>query len=276
MSIFIASMIGINTAGVFAQVDKYLPAIPKKEISWTLPASPGSLNISSGSKLFEENKFKILALTATVALFMRNVDASIDEEYARETHPFPFSLANAFGRIGNIYDSHGTYYCIAGLSGVTVAYGFLFDDKKALKTMRLMVESYAASALISSSVKVILGRDRPYADNGPRVFHPFRFDSKASEVSFPSGHTTTIFAMMTVLAKQYPSALVKIGAYTFATSVACQRMLYRKHWGSDVIAGAAIGYWVGSYLVRKNNTRLRRPSLRPIVSVNQIGLSMSY
>lgn len=60
--------------------------------------------------------------------------------------------------------------------------------------------------------------------------------------SFPSSHTATSFmgaAIINSEAKQMTP--VSIAAYTVASSTALLRVYKRKHWASDVIAGAVIG-----------------------------------
>lgn len=245
-------------------------------MSLTLPADLANPEIAPHATLFTNNKFCLFALSTITAFCVAMVDAPMDEEYALESHNFPVSLAKSYGKIGNLYDAHDTYYYLAGLSGTAFAYGLLFHDKKVVNTVGLMFESYAVSSLITTTMKTIVGRDRPYANHGPAVFHPFKFTSKPSQVSFPSGHATTIFAMMTVLAKQYPQPWVSVPAYTLATSVAFQRMLYRKHWASDVIVGGAIGYLVGNSLVKKHHNRSTKLSFQPTVGVNRLGLSVDF
>lgn len=82
--------------------------------------------------------------------------------------------------------------------------------------------------------------------------------------------------MMTVLAKQYDSWWVKIPAYTLATSVAIQRMESRNHWGSDVLVGGLIGYWVGGTLVNKHKSKLQMLPFEPYITGNGVGLSINF
>jgi membrane-associated phospholipid phosphatase len=264
------------TSPGFAQLRYDFTTASQRHIRLTLPSHSEKVPSAPGIRFIAKNKFRLLALTVGTAFFASQVDAPMDEEYARETHGFPATLVKSYGKIGSFYDSQGTYYCIGGLASTALAYGLLFHDKKVVKTVGLMIGAYATSSLITTTMKIVIGRDRPYVNHGPAIFHPFKFSSKASQHSFPSGHTTTIFAMTTVLAKQYPQLWVSIPAYTLATSVAFQRMLYRKHWASDVIVGGAIGYWVGKTLVKKHGGRSNKFSVQPSVSVSQLGLSVDF
>ncbi|MCD4683876.1 MAG: phosphatase PAP2 family protein, partial [Bacteroidales bacterium] len=70
----------------------------------------------------------------------------------------------------------------------------------------------------------------PYMWQGP---YPFTMDY----TSFPSGHTTTAFAVASVLAQGYKDKLwVGITSYSIATLVGLSRLHDGKHWATDVIA----------------------------------------
>lgn len=225
----------------------------------------------------DRNKTKLILFAAGLALAVNELDAPIDRKYALDKNAKPAQLLQSFGRIGNFYDSPTTYYYVCGITASAFAYGTIFHDAKATTTVKLMVKAYVVSSIVSSALKLTIGRKRPYTNAGPTVFLPFRFGNGASERSFPSGHTTTIFSLMTVIAKQYPKPWVQIPAYTLATSVGFQRMLYRKHWFSDVVVGGAIGYFVGNALVNHARTRSpRRAVVQPIFHDQQIGIAMCF
>lgn len=62
--------------------------------------------------------------------------------------------------------------------------------------------------------------------------------------SFPSGHTATAFAAAELLRTEYwdRSPWIGIAGYAAATSVGILRVYNNRHWASDVLAGAAIGF----------------------------------
>lgn len=70
--------------------------------------------------------------------------------------------------------------------------------------------------------------------------------------SFPSGHTITIFAMITVVilvlvpkiqSKTHLSLIV--GCFSFASLVAISRVAVGVHWPLDLVAGATLGHLAG-------------------------------
>lgn len=80
-------------------------------------------------------------------------------------------------------------------------------------------------------LKYLVNRQRP---DGPCS----RWDS-----SFPSGHTTFSFTQAFITAHHYPK--FKIPVFTYATVVGISRIYLKKHYPSDVIAGALLGILTG-------------------------------
>lgn len=118
-------------------------------------------------------------------------------------------------------------------------------------------ESILLANLVSGGIKVVAGRARPELDvNNPRDFQLFRGFRGSSFQSFPSGHTTTAFAFATTISSELvrwqPGTRWTVGPvmYTGAALVGVSRMYNNKHWASDVMAGAAIGTFVGTKVVR--------------------------
>jgi undecaprenyl-diphosphatase len=66
----------------------------------------------------------------------------------------------------------------------------------------------------------------------PRVSAPDRF-------SFPSGHTMNAFAVAVLVAIDLPAAAPL--AVAIACSVGASRVVFRLHYASDVVVGAALG-----------------------------------
>lgn len=111
----------------------------------------------------------------------------------------------------------------------------------------------AQSALISlgitSAYKAITAR-RPPEDEDfgqPDYSRDFKFGlfNRGVFDGWPSGHTTTAFAMAFTLMELYPeSTLVQIGALTYASLIGLG-VSTNIHWFSDAFAGALIGYSIG-------------------------------
>ena len=179
-------------------------------------------------------------------------------------------------KLGEICDRIGSRNVLIGLSTSTLTAGIIFKDKKLLNTTRLMIESAVIAGGITYIGKGFMGRSRPYTNRGAYDFHPLKFHHQKEYWALPSGHTSSAFSMMTVIAKQYEKWWVQIPAYTLAVSVALQRMESRNHWTSDVIVGGAIGYWVGATLVNHHKKNSQRILFRPYFSGNRVGINIHF
>ena len=157
-----------------------------------------------------------------------------------------------------------------------LAGGLIFKDKKLLQTTRLMIESFFITGKITQIGKGVFGRARPYTGEGPLEFTWLKFNVRQERRSLPSGHVSSAFSIMTVLAKQYDVWWIKIPAYTVAVAVAFQRLESHNHWGADVIVGGAIGYSVSSTLVNRYRQPSKSSSAHPYIFGNRVGLIVSF
>jgi membrane-associated phospholipid phosphatase len=137
--------------------------------------------------------------------------------------------------------------------------GELFKDSR-LKAVALdgASASIIASGLILQPLKYGIGRSRPGARAGAYDFHPL-----SGRDSFPSGHTTEAFVLASVIAEHYDSIWIKAASYTVASAVGWARLNNNDHWASDVLAGAALGTFVGEVVVHYNLSQ-RKVSLAPL------------
>lgn len=99
----------------------------------------------------------------------------------------------------------------------------------------------ALSQIVVHSLKVLLGRERPY--KMIQQLHTFGIDLK--DYSFPSGHTTASFSIATVLALNFPN--VWLLTYLYAITIGISRIYLGVHYPSDVLAGITLG--VGSSIL---------------------------
>ncbi len=226
---------------------------------------------SAPSRLSQQGGLKLLVFTGLTSGFIGLLDKNIDNDFSERDDPY-VKPGIGLAKVGDVYDRISGHILLAGLSVPMITGGLIFKDQKLLETTRLMVESFIISGAITLLGKRAFGRSRPYTGQGPGDFEPFKFNIKREKQSFPSGHTTNAFSIMTVLAKQYDRWWIKIPAYTVAVSVALQRIDSRSHWGADVIAGGAIGYWVGSTLVNRYKQQSNRISMNPFILGNRVGV----
>lgn len=140
------------------------------------------------------------------------------------------------------------------------------------------LKAYLLSGGASFVLKHLFHRHRPGDDDPPNPYlwegpYPFTTDY----TSFPSGHTTTAFAIASVLAHGYKDKLwVGLTSYSVATLVGLSRIYDGKHWASDVMVGAALGTFVGTVLSKVNFRENSNLSINPKAFPGGYGMSMVY
>ena len=99
-----------------------------------------------------------------------------------------------------------------------------------------------AAGTVDLALKLAFNREFAYKPNSTGKFW-------AGGRSFPSGHSATTFAFAAVIAHRYPhNKWVKWGAYALATGVSLSRYPAKRHFPSDILMGATLGYVSGAYV----------------------------
>lgn len=152
-------------------------------------------------------------------------------------------------RVSHALSRAGSYYSVAGIAGAFYLVGRSRGDQRARETGLLVGEALIDSGIVTSALKLVTQRQRPFMDNGQGEF----LDRGNS---FPSGHAASAWAMAAVVAREYKNKpLIKWGAYALATSVSVSRYTGRNHFLSDVLVGSAIGYGIGRYVYREHHDK---------------------
>ncbi len=147
-----------------------------------------------------------------------------------------------------------------------IAAAFLLFGRQGSKTLETGVLAWSAilqCGILTTFLKGMFGRQRPFWDNGvDRWSGPVGFFSRFGSGqlgrydSFPGGHSITAFSLATVLAMQYrESVWVPILSYTMATGVALSRVTENKHWLSDCLVGGFLGCVIGRMVVLNHRSR---------------------
>lgn len=117
-----------------------------------------------------------------------------------------------------------------------LAVAYFKHDKTLLNKAYVTGAAVLASVVITQALKYGIDRRRPY-----NSYSQIQNEHIESSPSFPSGHTSAIFATATSLSLAFPKWSVIAPAYTVAASVAYSRMFLGVHYPSDVLAGMIIG-----------------------------------
>lgn len=123
-----------------------------------------------------------------------------------------------------------------GLGGISRLNKNYYDENTAI----LMIFSELTSTGITSGLKYIIRRERPYAEL--KNVYVRKDNSPTDRYSFPSGHTSMVFSMATTLTLRYlDKPAVIAGSYLYAALIGYGRIFLGVHYPSDVLGGMIIG-----------------------------------
>jgi len=152
----------------------------------------------------------------------------------------------------------GAVYTLIPAAGGLYVSGLLAHDAKLRETGLLGGEALADALIVSEALKLAAGRQRPLeGDGGGHFFH--------AGASFPSGHAIESFALASVISHQYGNRkAVAVLAYGLAGLVSASRFSARKHFASDILAGGAMGWFIGRHVseTHQDPSRAKRPPAR--------------
>ena len=165
------------------------------------------------------------------------------------------ALADPENNFGQLFEG-GAHPAVFG-AAVTVlfAVGRTVEAPRVRDATYDWMEAYLLNLGLTNVLKATVARERPNGED---------------DRSFPAGHASTAFTLAAV-AERHFGWKVGLPAYSVAGLVAVSRLQRNKHYLSDVIAGAALGYIVGRTVVRVNGQPIDAPrgpqlSLAPVVT----------
>jgi membrane-associated phospholipid phosphatase len=124
---------------------------------------------------------------------------------------------------------HGAVWLALGAGGAAV------DEPRRRRWLRATAV-VAGAYVVSTSIKVAIGRRRPVVEDLPHLM------ATPTGLSFPSSHSTSSFAAVQAFGRLVPR-IPLLGA---ALAMAFSRLYLGVHYPSDVAAGAALGTAIGS------------------------------
>ena len=143
--------------------------------------------------------------------------------------------------------SLGSGLATFGAAGSIYLVGELTHNERAAETGALGIEALIHASIVANVLKLATNRERPNKVQGNGSF----WDGGKS---FPSGHSTVIWALAAVIGEEYKSKpWVQISAYGVATVVATARVTAQTHFPSDALVGSALGYLIGHYIVKRHS-----------------------
>jgi hypothetical protein len=194
----------------------------------------------------------------SVSIGVTGLAMLVDKDVKEFSQSHKTEFLNTVFKIDDYYHSELMAASIVGL----YVYG-LIDKNSEVRNLGLrLAEATVYGSLINMSIKFTGGRSRPFTTESPFDFDPFK--TNFEQTSFPSGHSTLAFAYSAVMAKEYQNFFWKFGWYSLAVLTAYARVYNNKHWFSDIIFGAAIGYFVAEF-VNNHPTNQKLKLAEPVV-----------
>jgi membrane-associated phospholipid phosphatase len=215
------------------------------------------------------NKYQWIAVSGVIVLtaVFFTQDANIEKVVQKNQSPFMNNVSKyGLERLGS------GLYSLPAL-GLLYGVGAIVKNDKARYTALKGAEAYLLGTIADNIMKQLTNRHRPYQSNpaNPDIWNgPFNLTINSS---FPSGHSTNIFAIATVIATAYSKTIwVPIVCYTLAGLVSASRVYQNDHWFSDIFVGSALGFAIGRTIM---NNHIKKLKVLPISHVGT-GVMLVY
>jgi membrane-associated phospholipid phosphatase len=139
--------------------------------------------------------------------------------------------------------------------GAGIAEPFLLDHKDGTHHTLRVLDAALTATLAAEGLKLLTHEQRP---------------DHSDFKSFPSGHATAAFAVASSLTEYYPRQAPFW--YFGAAAIGWSRVELRRHRTTDVLAGAALGYWVGKVEAHSRHGLV----LGPVIGATGTGLGLNW
>lgn len=253
------------------------------------------LTVLSQPLHYDWKDWTVFAGVATATTFAFVYD---DEIYDFVNSTFTDSQSNTISQYTDIF---GEELFIVPSIALTYAVGAI-DKNPRLKNLSLAtLQSFIFAEVASAGIKVLTCRERPQIQSPnpvpksrPQIQSPNPAPVPAPEsrshewqgpfatfesTSFVSGHATRAFALATTIAGFYPERKwVGVVSYSLATATSLGRVISKEHWTSDVIVGAALGYFIGRGVVKFNEKigNINTFKIEPIATNYGFGIAVRF
>lgn len=172
-----------------------------------------------------------------------------------DPHVMPYFRDNAkqWDPFTDVFDPMITTGEVIALPVSLLTAGYIRHDTREVNTAILATEAYGDSVVINLAMKAVTRRERPSDVPPGGNFEDTFFNGGKSPLhgsSFPSGHSTAVWSVATVVAERYKGRhkpWIPVLCYTMATAISFSRIADQAHFPSDVWLGSSLGYTIAKY-----------------------------
>jgi len=227
--------------------------VPQREATWR--SMPGDfLHDQKGIWTFPVRLFKGHSVLPTAIV----VGTTVGLIYA-DPHIAPYfrNHQKNWDKPNDVFDPMITTAEVIAIPVGLLTAGYIRHDNREVNTALLATEAYGDTVIVNLAIKAATRRQRPTdvptgGDFGNTFFNGGKSPLHGS--SFPSGHSTAVWSVATVVAERYRhrgKPWIPILSYTLATAISFSRITESAHFASDVWMGASLGYTIAKYQTLK-------------------------
>ena len=208
-----------------------------------------------------------IILVIPFSMKLNGIDSIMTEKISSTKNDFNDGLSSVFMLFGDKYFM-GSVFAGSYITSIII------DDSVLRKVSLLSIKSAVISTAVTYSLKLLIHRHRPNETEDPYVTDEASFDLE--HLSFPSGHTTLAFSTAKIINECYPEKkYLPYITYSVASLTALSRVYDKEHWATDVLVGAAIGYFTASIIMNIYSDKTTK--IYPFLAdKNTYGLGINY
>lgn len=188
---------------------------------------------------------KLGLVSAGTFLVMETADQPVRNAVLKDQRYYK-SVPIEFGRM------YGELYSPVIFFGGFAIHSLLTNDNYTRKIAYEIGQASLYAGAVTFLLKMAIGRARPYMEEGKTSFHPFYSIINTKYQSLPGGHSTAAFVISTVLSRNVNPGWLKVLVYLPAALTFVSRVYQDQHWTSDDLMGAALGYFIATWVVDKH------------------------
>ena len=217
------------------------------------------LAIPAGVAQWEHEDFAEFSLWSGAVLVMMAGQPSYDAQLQAWLH-------QTLGRPGTRFTLHTPvgdaliWAATGALFGTFELVGFFGNVPPLLELFSLALEAFSVAEISHLTLKLLIGREGPRQGQGLGEVYGPAGGVRLFPDGTPSGHATGMYALLGAVSayvdRWWVTALLQVFGVAFCASL----VIDDYHFASDVLFGGALGWHIGTWVVRHRRSRATSPT----------------